>query len=71
MAGVRGGDGLQGGQLAGSVVADADQDPGGEGDLQLAGRLEGGQPAGRLFVGCAAVGVEIIGQRLEHHALAG
>ena len=71
VAGVRVGDGAQGGQLVGPVVADADQDPGGEGDGELAGRLQRGQPAGRLLVGRAAVGVEALGQRLEHHPLAG
>ena len=53
------------------VVADAHQDAGGEGDGQLAGGLEGGQAPGRLLVGRAAVGVEVVGQRLEHHPLAG
>ena len=71
VAGVRVGDGLQRRQLAGAVVADADQDPGGEGDGELAGRLQGGQPAGRRLVGRAAVGGQPLGQRLEHHPLAG
>ena len=66
-----GGDGAQRGQLAAPVVADADQDAGGEGDGELAGELQGGQPAGRLLVGRAPVGVEALGQRLEHHPLAG
>ncbi len=53
------------------VVADADEDAGGEGDGQLAGGLQGGQPAGGLLVGRPPVGVEALGQRLEHHPLAG
>ena len=71
VAGVRGGNGPQGGQLVGPGVADADQDARGEGDGQLPGGLQGGQTAGRHLVGRAAVGVEALGQRLEHHALAG
>ena len=55
----------------GPGLADADQDPGREGDGQLAGRLERGQPAGRGLVRGAAVGVEALGQGLEHHPLAG
>src|SRR5438045_2184737 len=42
-------DGLDGGQRLqplGPGLADADQDPGGEGDGQLPRRLQGGQPAG-------------------------
>ena len=54
----------------GPVVADADQDPGGERDGQLARRLQRGQPARRLLVGCAAVRRQPFGQRLEHHPLA-
>ena len=70
VAGVRRGDGVQGGQLPGAVVADADQDPGGERDGELARRLQRGQPARRLLVGCAAVRRQPLGQRLEHHPLA-
>ena len=71
VAGVRRGDGPQGRELAGPVVADADQDPRREGDGQLTGGLERGQPAGRLLVGGAPVGREALGQGLEHHPLAG
>ena len=60
--GVRGGDRPQGGELAGAVVADADQDPRREGDGELAGRLERGEPAGRLLVGGATVGGQTLGQ---------
>ncbi len=70
-AGMRRGDGLQCGELAGPVVADAHQDSRREGDVELAGRIERGQTAGRLLVRCAAVRVEVLGQRLDHHALAG
>ena len=56
---------------AGPVVADADQDAGGEGDGQLARRLQRGQPARRLLVGRAAVRRQVVAQRLEHHPLAG
>ena len=68
---VRGGDGLEGGQLPGPVVTDADQDPGGEGDVQLPGRVQRGQPPGRLLVRRAPVRREVLGQRLDHHPLAG
>ena len=71
VAGVRGGDGAQGGQLVGPRVADADEDAGREGDGQLAGELQGGQAPRRHLVGRAPVGVEVLGQGLEHHALAG
>ena len=59
------------GQLAGRVVADADEDPGREGDGQLARGLQRGQPAGRRLVGRAAVRGQPLGERLEHHPLAG
>ena len=71
VAGVRGGDGAEGGQLVGPGVADADEDAGGEGDGQLAGEVQGGQAPRRHLVGRAPVGVEVLGQRLDHHALAG
>ena len=48
-----------------------DQDPGREGDVELAGRLQGGQAPGGLLVGGAPMGLEILRQRLDHHALAG
>ncbi len=70
VAGVRRRDGAQGRQLPGPVVADADEDPGGERDGELAGRLQRGQPARRRLVGCAAVRRQPLGQRLEHHPLA-
>ena len=71
VAGVRLGDDVKGGQLIGPRVADADEDAGGEGDGQLAGEVQGGQAAGRLLVGRPAVRTKALGQRLEHHALAG
>ena len=71
VAGVRGGDGVQGGQLVAALVADADQDPGGEGDGELAGELQGGQAPGRHLVGRPSVRRQALGQGLEHHALAG
>ncbi len=52
-------------------LADADQDPRGERDLQLAGRLEGGEPPGRLLVRRGAVAVEGRVEGFEHHPLAG
>jgi hypothetical protein len=64
-AGVRLCDGAQRGQLTRSVVADADQDAGGEGDGERPGRFEGGQPTGRLLVGRVAMRVEVGGQRLD------
>ncbi len=71
VAGVRAGDGLQGGQLACPVVADADEDAGGEGDGQLTRGLERGQPTRGLLVGRTAVRGQSLGQGLEHHPLAG
>ena len=61
VAGCEAGDGLQRGELARPVVADADQDAGGEGDGQLAGRLEGGQASRGFLVGRTAVRVEALG----------
>ena len=71
VAGVRGGDGVQGGQLVAAPVADADQDPGGEGDGELAGEFQGGQAPGRHLVRRPSVRRQALGQSLEHHALAG
>src|SRR2546423_553939 len=45
VAAVAGGDGLQGLEAVGPALADADEDPGGEGDGQLTRRLERGQAA--------------------------
>ena len=52
------GDGAQRRQLAGPVVADPDEDPRGEGDVQLAGGVQRGQPPRRLLVRRAPVRVE-------------
>ncbi len=51
------------------VLADADQDAGGEGDRELARRLEGGQPTLGRLVRRAAVGGQVGAQRLDHHPL--
>ena len=58
-AGVAGGDGLERLDAVGPVLAEADEDPGGERNGELAGRLERGEPALGLLVGAAAVGVEV------------
>jgi hypothetical protein len=75
VAAVGGGDGGQRLQPLGPGLADPDQDPGGERDGQLPGRLQGGQPAFwqlGLAAGVGATGlVQPLRQRLEHHALAG
>ena len=71
VAGVRGGDGPQRRQLPGPVVPDPHQDPRGEGDGQLAGGLERGQPSCRVLVGRAPVRSQALGERLDHGALAG
>src|SRR5262249_59946089 len=65
----------QGLDALGSAFADADQDPAGEGDAQLAG-LSDHRQAGRgaLVRGVlvrAAGAAEVLGDRLEHDALAG
>jgi hypothetical protein len=65
----RGGNGLEGGEPVGPVLADAHQHARRERDGQLAGGLEGGQPPGRRLVRGPAVGVEL-GQGLDHHPLA-
>ena len=70
VAGVRIRDSPQRRQLAAAVVADADEDPRGEGDGQLAGGIQRGQPPCGLLVGRAPVRRQALGQRLEHHALA-
>ena len=62
------GDGLQGLDPILPGLADADEDPRGEGDGQLAGRLQGGQATLGLLVRRALVGGHR-GQRLHHHPL--
>ena len=66
---VRCSDGLQGGDPIAPVLADPDQDPGGEWDGELSRRLQGGQPAGRLLVRCATVAVQVLDEALHHHPL--
>ena len=68
---VAGGDRLEGGDPVRPVLADPDQDPGGERNRQVSCRLQGGQPAGRRFVRRTAVSRQVVPQRLDHHALAG
>jgi hypothetical protein len=67
-------DGGQGLQPLGPRLADAAQDPGGERDGQLTGRLQGGQAGGRHLGDAAGMGaarlVQPLGQRLQHHPLA-
>ena len=71
VAAMRRGDRLERGDAVGAGLADADEDAGGERDRELAGGLERGQaPLGRL-VGRAAVAVEVVAERLDHHPLAG
>ena len=50
VAPVAGGDGLERGHPVGPRLADAHQEPGGEGDAEPARRLQGGQPSGRGLV---------------------
>ena len=56
-------------------LADPDQDPRGEGDTQLAGATDHRQARRRALVGGVLVGAaraaEPLGDRLEHHPLAG
>ena len=67
--------GQQGLDALGRRLADADQDARGEGDRQLAGAADHRQPGAGALVGCALVGpagpAEPLGDRLQHHPLAG
>ena len=65
------GDGRQGPHPLGARLADPDEHAGGEGDGQLAGGLEGGQPALGGLVGRSAVAGQVGVEGLEHHPLAG
>ena len=65
------GDGLEGDGPVLSAFADADEDSGGERDRQSPGRLECGQATLGGLVGSAAVAVEVVAERLEHHPLGG
>ena len=71
VAGVGGGDRHERVDPIGDRLADAHEDPGGERDLEPAGGLERGQPTGGDLVGRAAVAVEVVPERLDHHPLAG
>lgn len=51
-------------------LANADQDPGGEGNLQFSGEFERVESPLRLLVWRPAMGVELAVERLDHHALA-
>ena len=72
---VRGGDRLQCFDPLGAVLADADEDAGGEGDLRESGGLEGGEAAFGGLVGSARMGPAGFGEscreRLDHHPLRG
>jgi len=69
--GVGGGDRLQRLDPVRPVLADADEDPRGERDLQLARPLERRQPAARVLVRRAPVARQVGAQGLEHHPLGG
>jgi len=66
---VAAGDRLQRLDPVGLALADADEDAGGEGDLQPPGRLEGGQPPLGRLVGRPPGRGQVGAQRLEHHSL--
>ncbi len=70
VAGVGVGDGLECLDAVGFGFADPDENAGGEGDAELAGRLERRQTAGRDLVGGVRVSGEVGPQRFDHHALA-
>ena len=70
VAGVGGGDRLHRRDPVDAVVADADEDPGRERDLQFAGGLERGEAAGGHLVGCRLVALEVVAHALDHHPLA-
>ncbi len=59
VAAVAVGDGRQRDQTVSPRLADPDQESGGEGDLSLSGRLQGGQAALGGLVGGRAVGGEV------------
>ncbi len=65
------GDGLERGEPIGPVLADPDEDAGGERDAETAGGVEGGQATLGQLVGRPVVGGQVGPQRLDHHPLAG
>ena len=69
MSSMRRSDGLQGGDPIAPVLANSDQNPGGEWDGELSCRLQGGQPAGRHLVRCTTVAVQVLNEVLYHHPL--
>ena len=74
VAPVGGGDRAKGFESLGRGLARTDEDPGGEGDAELAGGLEGGETALGGLVGRppggAAAAPETAGEGLDHHPLA-
>ena len=68
---MRFGDGNECVNPVGAGFADTDEDAGGERDRQLASPVQGGQTPGRHLVGRAPMGIEVVAQALDHHALRG
>ena len=68
---VRCGDRFECCDAVGAIFADAHQNASGEGNLQLAGELEGVQTTLWHFVGRATMAFKIIAQGFNHHALRG
>ena len=69
--GVHGGERLERGDPVGVVLADPGQDAAREGDPQLAGGPQAGQPRGRGLRRGPLVGDEVVADGLEHEALRG
>ena len=71
VASVAGGDRLERVHAVLAALTDAHEDPGRERDPQLAGELERRQTTRRGLVGCSPVALQVVHERLDHHALRG
>ena len=70
VAAVGGGDGLQGLDPVGGVLADADEDAGGERDGEPPAASRVARRRAGALSGAPAVAVEVVAERLDHHPLA-
>ena len=71
MATVHAGERVQGGEAVGLVLPDPDEDPAGEGNPQLPGRLDHLQADGGALGRGTLVSRQVVAQRLEHQPLRG
>jgi hypothetical protein len=70
ISGMRGGNRLQGRDTVITGFADPDEDARGEGDRELAGRVQRREAPLRILVWSASVGGQVGVERLDHHSLA-